>query len=353
MRIKVNSIFVFFTLIITVVVISCRSESDELIVSTQNESIAANSKAASLILRTSENNGNVDDGIDNTSCFSIKIPFTITANSQEIALNSQEDVDQYNDIFDDTDEIIFNFPITLIFNDFSEITVNTQDQFNENVNACENIDDDTIECIDFSYPFSASVFDSQSELIETISFENDKELYQFVDDLSDTDIATINFPITVIFSNNTEIIIDNLDNLEETIENVTDDDCDLDDDDNNNDNTDIQRFSEILTDHEWEVLKYKDNENNETKNYKDFEFEFLNDGSVTIKNDETDEITNGTWIASVNADSNLEIDFDFGSEVPLNKLNGLWEVKKAIEDQIKLERTNGTVSKDQLFFKND
>lgn len=353
---KIHSILVVFVLFTTIICTSCRSESDELITTSETESLIANSKTANLILRTSMNNSSGDDNIDDSDCFSIKIPFTITANGQEVTINSQEDVDKYDDIFDDTDEIVFSFPITVVFNDFSEEIVTNQDQLNEISNNC-NTTDDMISCIDFEYPFSASVFDSQSELINTVTFENDKDLYRFVEDLEDTDVTSINFPITVVFSDDSRVVINGIDDLEDAIEDVVDEDCDDDDDDddNNGDDTsmDVDSFSQILVDEEWEILKYKDNQSNETKNYKDFEFDFLNDGSVVIEDEENDETINGTWSASKNADEKLEVNFDFGSEAPLDKLNGLWEVKKAEEEQIKLERDDDGVSKDQLFFKED
>ncbi|MBQ0735702.1 hypothetical protein [Aquimarina celericrescens] len=370
MRLRINLFVILFSLLTAIVTTSCRSESDELIVAPENESLKKDSKVANLMLRTSMNDGSTDDSIDNNSCFTLKLPFTITANGIEITFSSQEDIDVYDDVFDDSDEIIFSFPITLIFDDFSEVIVNTMSEFNEILENCDedNNEDDneSIECIDFQYPFSASVFNSQSELIETASFENDRDLYQFIDDLEDTDIATINFPIVIVLFEGTEIEIDDLDNLEDAIEDVIDDGCyndnnddddddnddNNDDDDNDDDDDDVssEAFSEIITEETWEVLKFKDNQSNETKNYTDFEFDFKSDGTVIIENEET---IDGTWSASLNSDGKLEANFDFGTEAPLNKLNGNWSVKKATEEQIKLEKDDDGVSKDELFFKEE
>ncbi len=362
MTIKINSIFCLFVLFAAIVITSCRSESDELIETPENESLKKDSNVASLMFRTSMNDGSIDDSIDNSSCFTVKVPFTIIANELEIVFNSQEDIDSYDDVFDDSDEIIFSFPITLIFNDFSEVIIDNTDQFNETSQRCDD-NDENIECIDFQFPFSASVFDSQSELIETATFENDRDLYQFINDLEDTDIATINFPITVVLSEGTEIVINDLDNLEDAIQDVINDTCDDDDDDDDDDNDDddnddddnddddmnTERLSEILTNQNWEVLKYKDNQNNETKNYNDFVFDFLSNTTLVVENEEINETTNGTW--STSSDTELQIILDFGSKAPLDKLNGTWRVKKASENQIKLEKDDGGVSEDQLFFK--
>ncbi len=366
MKSKINSILLLITLFTLVLATSCRSESDELIKAPDGQSLEANSKIADLILRISMNNGSLDDDIDNSSCFNIKLPFTITANGQEITFSTQEDLEAIEGVFEDSDQIAFSFPITLVFSGFSEVLVENTDELDEQKEKCndneENKDDDNddeVECLKFKYPFSASAFDAQSELITTETFENDKDLHLFIENLDSDDITNINFPITIIISDSTEISISDLDNLEDVIEDTVEkgcsDDDDDDDDDGNNDEGDTiesDRFTEILTSQTWEILKYKDNQSNETKNYIDFTFEFIANGVIIIENEETEEIINASWSTSANPSGKiLNITFDFGSQSPLDKLNGSWDVKKASENQIKLEQVDSDgVSKDQLFF---
>ncbi len=97
--------------------------------------------------------------------------------------------------------------------------------------------DEPIECIDFVYPFSVSAFDSQTELITTVSFENDDSLNLFLIDLNDNDVVNINFPVVLVLSDGLEISTNNLSELEEVIEIAINDDCD-DDDDDDDDNDD-------------------------------------------------------------------------------------------------------------------
>ncbi len=151
MDIKTGSIPFLFVLFMAVVMISCRSESDEFTQVEDNQSLRANSKAANLISRVLMNDKNDDD-------------------------------------------------------------------------------DDDIECINFQYPFSASAFDIERELITTITFENDNDLNQFIEGLKEEDIVAIRFPILLIIAEKTEIEVDDLDDLVETIEDYIDIDCDDDDD---------------------------------------------------------------------------------------------------------------------------
>ena len=106
---------------------SCRSESDILIEDTDNQTIKPTSKTANLMLKVSMNDGSIDNIIDNSTCFTVKLPVTVIANGSEEIINSVEDFQIIEDIFaefnNDTDELEIIFPITVIFNDYTETSV--------------------------------------------------------------------------------------------------------------------------------------------------------------------------------------------------------------------------------------
>ena len=110
-----------YTLILVVSIIaftSCRSE--DFIDTTINgeEVLNANSAVASLIQRTSLNDGSTDNIIDNTNCFTIQLPVTIQVNGLDIFVDSMEDFETIEAIFDefddDDDELQIEFPITIV-----------------------------------------------------------------------------------------------------------------------------------------------------------------------------------------------------------------------------------------------
>ncbi|WP_074408700.1 MULTISPECIES: hypothetical protein [Aquimarina] len=348
MKTQQNFVLLFLPLIILIVFSSCRSESDIFIEDFENQPIKPTSKAADLMLKVSMNDGSTDNIIDNSTCFTVKLPVTVIANGSEEIINSVEDFQIIEDIFaefnNDTDELEIIFPITVIFNDHTQVSVENQIEL-ETINSNCTTNNENIECVDFKYPFSISVFDSQSELLQTITFKSDKELFRFLKKLKEEDIATINFPITLIFSDNTETTITSIENLEQTIEDTIDS-CDDDD-------TTTDLFTQTITKGKWEVQKYKDNQNNETQNYKDFVFTFSEDGSVSIENTVTNEIIVGSWSLITRADGGLDANLEFGSQPPLDKLNNSnWNVKKTQENRIMLDdRKDDGISKDELFFK--
>ncbi len=216
---KTSSVLFLFTLAISLFITSCRRESDELVQDPNSQHLNSESKITELILLAVTNDGSIDDFIDKASCFSIKFPFTITVNNQLISYNDIDDIATIQNFFNDTDPIVFSFPITLILNDFSEIIVNNPAQLQELVNNCNN-QNNNITCIDFEYPLSASGFDSQNELILKVDFENDKDLYKFMNGLNRNDFVSLDFPITVLISDGAVLRVSSLGELENTFDDV-------------------------------------------------------------------------------------------------------------------------------------
>ena len=60
----------------------------------------------------------------------------------------------FEDSTTDVDALSYNFPITIILSDYSEILISSSSELSPYINACvgENEDDEDIECIDFNYP---------------------------------------------------------------------------------------------------------------------------------------------------------------------------------------------------------
>ena len=299
-------IFTVFTIISTLFLTACRTEEMEVINPPQEETLIPNSPVANLMLRTAANDGSNDNIIDNSNCFNIQLPFTVFVNGVEIIVDAEEDLDTVEDIFDefddDDDTIEFQYPITAILADFSEVIINNDTELGTLSETCngENEDDDDIECIDFEYPITASIFNSNNELIETITINNDNELYNFIDDIDEEDIINIQFPITVILSDGNTMTISDLNELETTINNF-EDDCDEDDDydynDDDCDNCTDTQLTDILTGFsDWMVDKLERNDNDLEDNYVGYIFNFLTDGTINVTSGSGN--FSGTWSAS-------------------------------------------------------
>lgn len=349
--------FLVASLLFLTFITSCRTEDDVAIDPPVEETLASNSIIADLMSRTSQNDGSFDNIIDNASCFNIQLPVTVIANGTEVVVSTSDDYQTIEDLFDmdndDTDSLDIIFPITVIFADYTTTEVNNYPELLALATQCpdENFDDDDIECIDFEYPITASVFNENNELIDTIIINNDNEMYEFIDDLEDFVAVTISFPITVILADGTSIIVENITELQTIIEDA-DDSCDEDDDNDYNDDdcdncttSDLEAILIGCTD--WIVDDLELNDNDLEDQYEGYIFNFTSDGSIIVTQN-GDTIT-GTWSASGTGNT-----IDFVIDIPdLTDFNGTWnlhEIEQEFgETEFELEKAND----DELRFKSD
>ncbi|MCF6349569.1 MAG: hypothetical protein L3J23_00870 [Flavobacteriaceae bacterium] len=295
-------ILLIFALILFLV--SCRKEEIELITTPEEEQLLKNSEVAILIQKISTNDGSIDNIIDNTNCLTIQLPVTVIVNGSELEINTIEDYLLIENIFDeldnDEDHLEIQFPITVILVNFIEIGLNSLDELNILSQTCndENEIDFDIECIDFQYPISISSFNTNNGLIETITFNEDREVFAFIENIDTNDIITVNFPITLIIFDGSTIIVNNLLELEEEI-NTYKDLCDEDDDNDYNDDdcndcNQSQIITFITTCPVWSVDKLKLSDNDFEDNYVNYLFQFNTDNTITVNNGVT---FSGTWNA--------------------------------------------------------
>ncbi len=353
-----NSFVKFLSLILvaSLVITSCRKEESVLIEGPQDQALKSNSAVANHMQRTAMKYGSDDNIVDQANCFSLEYPFTVVVNGMEITVNSEEDLDTVEDIldeFDDDDDTIeIEFPITIILADFSEVTINSLDEFEAYADDCsgENEYDDDIECIDLQYPITFSVFDTNNELIDTITINSDRELYFFVEELDDDKIVNVEFPITLILSDGTEISVTNLDQLEDVIDDAKDD-CDEDDDYDYNDDDCDDCTTEGLTDFitgcdGWYVKDLERNDTDLTDQYAGYTFTFDAEGNVTAET--STETFSGTW-ASSGSGNNITVSINIPD---LSDFNADWilhELEQESERQVDLRMPND----DELEFRSN
>ncbi len=348
-----KSIFAI-ALLALVVLNSCRTEDEELILPPEEQTLNINSNVADLITRTALNDGSIDNILDSANCFTVVLPVTVFVDGLEIIIDSEEDFQTIEDLFDeddtDIDELDFQYPITIVLSDFTEVVINNDQELATYAEQCQddNVDDDDIECIDFQYPITFSVFDQNNELIDTVTINSDVELYLFIDGLDDDDIVNLNFPITLILFDGNTITVNDLDELEDVVEEAIDacdedDDNDYDDDDCEECTTDL--LEEALTECSyWTIDDLEINDEDLEDEFDGYHFQFLTDGTIIGETDT--ETFEGTWEASGEGE-----DIDVEINIPdLDILNRVWTLHEIDEDddEFEVELRDGD---DELEFK--
>lgn len=335
---------------------SCRTEEDLNIDPPVEDTITANSTLANLMSRTASNDGSNDNIIDNASCLALQLPVTVTVNGIELVINDDdgyEDIEDIIDLFDDdVDSVIISYPITVLLTDFTTVVVNSDSELTALTANCvgENENDDDIECIDFQYPITASVFDENNDLINSITVNNDNEMYDFIDDLDEFVAVTISFPITVIFADGTTQSINSVQELANAIE-LADDSCD-EDDDNDFDDDDCNSCStsdldEVFADcMVFTVDKLERNDNDLEDNYVGYAFSFASDGTISII--QGGNVFGGTW-QSNGSGNNITVDINITG---LNDFNDTWNLHE-IEQEPGEVKVDLRLGDDRLRFESD
>ena len=322
--------------VILISLFACQSEENEVIQDT-TQNLTNNAPLSNLMIRVSQNPTSNDNVVDNSSCFSVVLPVTVIVNGQNIVVATAADYQTVQDAIDafsnDDDIVNFVYPITIQYQNFSTQTLNSSNDLDDALDQCGEDDGfDEIDCISFNFPFSINVYDANNQLAQTITIDNNSELYNFLENLEDNIYIAIQYPISIVNSNGQTVVITNNDQLEDVIEDSIDD-CDDNPSGGGGSSSDL---SSILTSGTWYVSYFFD-DTDETSNYAGYTFTFNTNGtSVAVRNSVS---LNGAWSNYIDSgDEKLNLSFD---GLTLDELEDDWEVVEFTSTQIRLKDVSG------------
>lgn len=338
-----NYAFYSSLLVLALTFTSCQEEFEPLPEDeAQEEAINASSSTAKLIEDTCSNDGSFDNIVDESSCFNINFPYTVKVNGVELTIESIENLDMIEDIFDaleeDEDVLDIIFPITITMADYSEITINGIEDLRALAKECkEGGDDDDIECIDFVYPITLYTFDLNNEETGNVTVESDKDLRRFFAGLDNNDLISMDFPVKLKLYDGTEMTVNSNAELAAAIENAKEL-CDEDDDnDHNDDDFDQERLNKYLVECPWLIHEVKRENQLQTAQYIDYVMNFTEDGAVKVV-DREGNMLNGTWSTRVVEPYNVLLKLEFDELVDFTLE---WFVYEIGEGKIKLHVSDG------------
>ncbi len=353
-----NNSFKLLTLVFGLLFLSltgCQKEVVE-IINPQNENvIGGDSPLSDLVKRISMNDGSFDNIIDKSSCLTVVLPVSVVANGNNLTITTPDDYVLIERIFDasdtDTDSLEIIFPVKVVRPDYTELTLKDYDDLEDAHEDCvENGNDPDIECLDFVYPITVSVYDLLNQVSKVVTVNNDKELFALFEELDENDLASFVFPLKVVLSDSTEMVIPDNRSLEDMIENA-EGECDEDDDnDYNDDDIDDLVFVDLLLDGTWRISHFED-KTDITDNFKGYTFSFYeNEHTTAAKNG---VLVEGEW-ETHGDDGALAVEFDYEADFPLEKLNEEWIVTEYSSNQFQLfsEEQEDSVTTKVTFIKN-
>lgn len=313
---------------------SCQTEENE-VIQDPNQNLSNVSPLTTLMTRVTQNPTSGDNIMDNSSCFSVILPATVIVNGQNIVVSTQADYQTVQDAIDafsnDDDIVNFIYPITIQFQNFSTQVLQDSDDLDDVIDDCGEDDGfDEIDCISFNFPIVINVYNANNQLANTITINNNTDLYNFLENLEDNEYVAIQYPISLIDSNGVNVTITSNDQLEDVIEDSIDD-CD-----DSPSGGGSSTLSSIIVEGTWYVSYFFD-DTDETSDYAGYNFTFNVSGTATaVKNTTT---INGSWSNYIDSgDEKLEFSFD-GSV--LDELEDDWEVTEYSATQIRLKDVSG------------
>lgn len=174
----------------------------------------SNSETTNHYKRIGMYDGSFDDLIDNNACSSVKLPVSLSANNIPLTITKTADYQLVLNIFNqspiDVDKIIFNFPITIINQDYSQTSITSQAQLDNLAALCDqaiNNNLSAITCVDIVYPIKISLYNTNTEQTTIISVIKDQDLYNFMANLSVNEVYSIQYPINAVTIGNVNITI--------------------------------------------------------------------------------------------------------------------------------------------------
>ena len=287
MKTRLNLLYLvsFFALFMLA---SCQKEAVEITGLDTQETFVAESELASLITETSTMDGSNDNIIDGANGFSVNLPVTVYANGVEITVNSEADFELIEEIFDDSDDdydtLEIVFPITITLRNYTEVVVNNQAELEALRAEYSHENDDDIECIDFQYPLNISVYNSNFQVIDVVTVNNDEQMHHFIRNLQGGVLASLNFPVTMIYADGSTIQVHNngeLANVMKEARNACDED---DDNDWNDDDFTKDRLDHLLVSCPWIVHDIYRNSISLANDYREYVMVFKEDGTVKVEN---------------------------------------------------------------------
>lgn len=312
------------------------------------QNLVPNSVLAGLVLRVTQNPTSKDNIVDGSSCYSVQLPVTINVNNQQITVATEADyqtvLTAMNASSNDDDLVNFIYPIVVKFKDFTTRVVSNSTQLDGILTSCEQDNDlNEMDCVSIKYPTIINIYNVNNQIASTVTIQNNKDLFDFVKNLSSNIISAINYPISFVNFNGQTISINNnveLGNIIKLSENY----CGTNSIGMNG-NPSLISF---LTSGSWKISYFLNNNNDQTLNYTGYDFVFnTNKSCIAVKNTVT---TNGKWSNSISG-GKLKFKLKFDGSI-LDVLGEKWKVIQFSNTLIKLKNDDKKEDKFLNFTKN-
>jgi len=320
--------------------LSCQDETDEQDNNAQG-TITSVSPLTTYLQRVAMVKTVQDNIIDGSTYCTIKLPYTVTVNNEQIAVNTTADYQKVADNISastyDDDIVKIDFPVTMVYYNYVEKLIEDEKDFKALMEYW-NLNPDLLSKINglnINYPITVNTYNSASQFANSQSITSDQAFFNFIKKLNDSEYMSLKYPIsTTDYNGQTKSITNNLE-FENAIKYAIDY-CP-------ENNIVTLDFEATILEGYWEIPYYFDGLE-KTISYNGYWFKFKSDKSVMAVKGTVVQM--GTWETSVQ-NGVRELKLNFSTEL-LGKLNLSWKLFEFNNSQIRL-RDRGTTT-NYLYF---
>jgi len=278
-----------------------------------------------------------DNIIDGSTYCTIKLPYTVTVNNTQIAINTTADyqkvLDNVNASTTDDDIVKINFPVTMVYYNYIEKNIPNETDFNSLIDYWNMYPDllSKINGLNINYPITINIYNSANQVASSVSIISDQAFFNFIKNLNNSQYISLQYPISIAdYNNQTKSITSNLD-FENAIKYAIDY-CP-------ENNLVALNFEAAITTGSWEIPYFFD-DSEKTAFYSGYSFVFKNDKSVVATKGSVSET--GTWESTVQ-NNVRELKLNFTTEL-LGKLNSNWKLFEFNNSQIRLRDVSNSTN---------
>jgi hypothetical protein len=328
----------YLSLVGLLLFLSCQSEIDYQNQNTQT--ITNATPLTSYLQRVAMVKTVQDNVIDGSSYCTIKLPYTVTVNTTNIAINTTADyqkvLDNINANTNDDDIVKIDFPVTMVYYNYTEKLIPNEADFDELIDYWNLYPDllYKINGLNIHYPITINIYNSYNQIASSVSIINDQAFFNFIKNLNSSQYISLSYPISITdYTYQTKSITNNFE-FENAIKYAMD---------NCSENNIVSLdFTEIITNGSWKIPYLFEN-SDKTSLYSGYEFVFKTDKSVVATKEGVTET--GQWEIKV-LNGTKEFKISFNSDL-LHKLDCNW---KLFEFNNSLIRFRDVSSSNYLYF---
>jgi hypothetical protein len=315
---------------------SCQSEADEQTNNAQG-TITSVSPLTTYLQRVAMVKTVQDNVIDGSSYCTIKLPYTVTVNNEQIAVNTTADyqkvIDNINANANDDDIVKIDFPVTMVYYNYIEKAIPNQADFDYLIDYWNLYPDllSKINGLKINYPITINIYNSANQVASSQSIISDQAFFNFIKNLNESQYISLRYPISIAdYNDQAKSITNNLE-FENAIKYAIDY-CP-------ENNIVTLDFTETITNGSWEIPYFFD-DSVKTSNYSGYSFVFKTDQTVVASNGSVTET--GQWESTV-LYGVRKLKLSFSTEL-LGKLNFNWELFEFNNSQIRLRDVGTTTN---------